>query len=162
MKEWRKYLNFEELYQDNRWRFPLRQLIDIKYWFLHRFHPKRRYHVHKFRHLKPGWHDVDGRMLHACFDLLCDFVEREEGLKSLKYQWTYQRDQELAPDMICSDADIAAAKHVYDEVNYLYNWWNETVEARMNGDRDEVDSPDAKEDDENMIRLIKVRRYLWT
>lgn len=161
MKDWRTYLNFEELYQDNKWKFPFRQLHDIKWWILHRFHPKHRYHVHKFRDLEPGWHDVDGKMLYACFDFLCDYVEKQDpGLESVKYQWTYRQNQE-EPGYTFPEEDIASAKHTYDEISYLYNWWKSTLPGRRSGEWDEVDGKDAETDDANLIRLIKVRRYLW-
>lgn len=163
MSFWKNYKNFDELYFDNRWKFPFRQLHDIKWWILHRFHPKHRYHVLKFRDLEPGWCDVDGRMLHACFDLLCDYAEKEDpGFAGLKYQWTYRRDQEEAPDHICTEVDIASAKHIYDEAVYLYEWWKSTLPLRKSGDYDSVDGRDAAVDDDNLIRLIKIRRYLWT
>lgn len=53
-----------------------RRLRDIKWWVFHRFHPKHRYHVIKPRTLTPGYADPDIQMVHACFDLLSQYVEK--------------------------------------------------------------------------------------
>lgn len=50
---------------------------EILWWFLHRFHPKHRYHVIKTG-LKPGWVDRDFLFEHLMVKLLIDFVEKED------------------------------------------------------------------------------------
>ncbi len=40
---------------------------DAKYWVLHRFVPRHKYNV-VYTNLKPGYYDLDTRMIHACFD----------------------------------------------------------------------------------------------
>ena len=53
-----------------------------------------------------GWVDKDAVMLHAWFQLLVDFIEKEEGDKHCDYE---------------------AHKEFVDEIRFLYNWWKERV-----------------------------------
>ena len=89
------------------------------------------------RHLKidslPGskiWIDRDHIMLHACFQILQDCVEKEDLLNHCNYE---------------------AHKQQVDEVRFLYNWWMERKKDW--GDED-------TEDDEMLIRLMKIRTFL--
>ena len=79
------------------------------------------------------WVDKDFIMLHVCFQLLVDCVEEEEIVKRTDYE-THQKE--------------------IDEVNELYQWWQNNKE---NEDLDE-----DKEAQEMLLRLIKIRRFLWT
>jgi len=103
-------------------------------------------------------------MLHACFDFLCDYAEKEDpGFENLEYQWLCRKNQDSVEDgFTYTQKDINDAKRVYDEAVELYYWWQSTLPARKNGDWDSVDGHDAEVDDANLIRLIKIRRYLWT
>lgn len=69
-------------------------------------------------------------MLHACFQLLLDFVEKEDGLNQCDYEY-HKKDIE--------------------ECKYLYDWWKEN-----NNDLAEL------EVDEHLMRLVKVRSFMWT
>lgn len=71
-------------------------------------------------------------MLHGCFQLLVDFVEKEDGLNHCNYE-TY--------------------KERIDELQYLYNWW------KNNQDTIDIDDKNA---DEHLMRLVKLRSFLWT
>lgn len=52
---------------------------------------------------KDGWVDRDMLMLHACFQILVDFVEKEDGLN----QW--------------------GNNEVVSELKHLYNWWKKDL-----------------------------------
>lgn len=55
------------------------------------------------------------------------------------------------------------SKKVNEEIEYLNNWWIERVQLERNKDIDPVWTAGQYEiDDEMLIRLIKIRRYLWT
>lgn len=88
----------------------------------------------------------------ACFKLLCDFVENQ----SHYIAWE-------------ADEPHAEAKK---EIDYLYNWWkNERPKRQKEVDQEYekmsgLDGFDAKrklyeEEDNNLIRLMKIRRFLW-
>jgi hypothetical protein len=49
-----------------------------------------------------SWIDRDIVMLHACFQILCDYIEKEKGDEHVSYE---------------------SHKDFVDEVRFLYNWW---------------------------------------
>jgi len=92
------------------------------------------------RHLKikslpdsKTWIDKDCIMLHACFQILEDAIEKEEVDKHCNYEHH---------------------KKSVDEVRFLYQWWQKRK------DDDDIDSD--KDDDDMLIRLMKIRTFLWT
>lgn len=82
------------------------------------------------------WIDNDEIMLHSCFQLLKDFVEKENGDNQQNYDYY---------------------KDFVDEVRFLYNWW--ICRSQKNIFDDEKQN---EEDDNMLIRLIKIRKNLWT
>ena len=84
--------------------------------------------------VKEQWIDRDEIMLHACFQLLTDCVE-QEGV-----------------DTHC---DYETHKDFVDEVRALYAWWQKRKTIRTTDDQ-------SLEDDVMLIRLMKIRRILWT
>lgn len=139
------------------------KLKELKWWILYRVHPKYRYHVLKYRNIKPGWHDVDYKMLHACFDLFLDFIEKEDGLKDLKYQYTWlENDEEDWTYMTKEEREEFHKKNkeIYEEALYLYNWWTKVYPA--NKGEIYTDSTAYDDETEHLIRLIKLRKCFWT
>ena len=80
-----------------------------------------------------GYQDRDIVMLHACFQILQDFIEIEKGDTHCNYE---------------------AHKELVDEYKFLYNWWLKRKKSIYN-ENDE-------EDDLMLERLIKIRTTLWT
>lgn len=73
-------------------------------------------------------------MLHACFQILKDCVEK---------------------DHVDTHCNYEIHKHFVDEVRFLYNWWLKRKDEHW-GDLDN------KIDDEMLLRLMKIRTQLWT
>lgn len=110
------------------------KIKDLKWKVYHRFHPEHRYNIVKTE-LKPGYYDIDTRMMYACFALLVEYVEkelaswekdsgltgREAGLKHLDDTITY--NDKLPPNHTAFDRmpdhQVFAAK----EAKELYLWW---------------------------------------
>jgi len=82
---------------------------------------------------KKSWVDRDMIMLHACFQLLTDFIEKENGLEHINYE---------------------IHKEIIDEAKYLYDWWKSLPPGRLG-----IDDTEA---DEHLMRLVKIRGFLWT
>lgn len=80
------------------------------------------------------WIDRDEIMLHACFQILKDCVEKEQ----VDTHWDYDTHKETV-----------------DEIRFLYKWWNERVKQLTTIEQ-------SKEDDAMLIRLMKIRNFLWT
>ncbi len=127
-----------------------------------------------------GYCDKDSIMLHACFQILVNFVKREwddgKGWRAETFggqhdikksrqdmvKWGYPKD--------LIKKGIQGLKHhnkINQEIWDLYNWWTKVRPARdpdkcADWDHKKMDFVDDVEDSEMLNRLIKVRRYLWT
>jgi hypothetical protein len=101
----------------------------------------------KIESLSEGWWDRDHLLLHACFQVLSDFVEKE--MKPQHY-----------PDWNASPETRQARKEMED----LYSWWqerkNDAVMARGKSFQEEEAS--YRKDNEMLKRLIDVRMHMWT
>ena len=134
--------------------------------------------------LSKGWCDKDDLMLHAAFQILVDYVEKENPGE--KVDWKLSQEH----------------KHAWREIRSLYKWWTLTRQGRVNPleekglrhppirwkkvpgsnlqqlvdyDRKEYSAYERalrkhwqlekkwqSEDEQNLHRLVDVRRYLWT
>ncbi len=84
-------------------------------------------------------------MLHACFQLLTNFVE-----------------EEMAKDIVDWEHDDAN-KNARKEMDELYAWWKQRVIKDNAGEINFIWGEGQYEQDNAMlIRLINVRQYLWT
>jgi hypothetical protein len=137
-----KYIEKNLKYAKWFWcRNPMRVLHDLIWWTKHR--TTNRYHVIKTG-LKPGWWDVDTRLLHASFTLLENFVELEKPFKHT--------------DFNVEDVDREYA----NEIHSLYIWWKRRKEVD-NEDLSMADEDNMyRQDTENLVRLMKIRMTLWT
>ena len=185
------------MFDKSWWRWWVKQRLlkphllwrDLWWGFLHRTFC--RYDRIKIKTLKPGYHDKDLMMLHACFGLLVDYVEREKPFE----WWGWDQSPDEAPPEAV-------------EIKALYSWWKESYlkrETPLDQLPDELrpkafstwkKNPDGglsfgpeertheeleypaytkafdetcalenkweKEDDEMLMRLVKIRPYLWT
>ena len=138
----------------------------------------------KITTLNKGWHDTDELLLHAAFQLLVDFIEKEHPDKMT--DWSFDQTHRQA----------------WKDIIKLYKWWKHKRPNRKNPIEDknirrppfvtrkvlskqycEIVPPDRKKysdyyralkkqiklednwyrEDELMLhKLIEVRKYLWT
>lgn len=115
---------------------PSNMFRDIKWWIKHRTTDK--YHIVKLG-LPPGYYDIDHRMLYACFALLVEFVEYEYN--NADWEWDEEHQK------------------VGKEIKELYNWW---TNIRPNREILPCYGTEYVDDDIQLVRLIKIREYLWT
>ena len=163
--------------------------------------------------LKPGYYDIDTRMLHSCFSLLVDYVELEKAYAQLATDSRYEKDPTLKDFLISpiksfkskysnkpkfpnrelglkylkwemtlddpslqnySPEQAVVAKEAYE----LYIWWKDIRPTRESSwslhDIDsgynsvlsqithEKDEEHDEEDLQMLIRLMKIRKSLWT
>ena len=130
----------------------------------------------KIKSLGSEYIDKDEVMLHACFQLLVDYVTKEWKSGKSKYFGGYfdlkkakQDLQNLGYDKKHIAMEIKSmvehnknTKEIWD----LYNWW---VNVRLKRDPSDMGKWDEKgnflydlEDNAMLNRLIKVRQTLWT
>ncbi len=99
--------------------------------------------VLKIKSLPDDWRDKDDILLHACFQLLKEFVEQEKEMIEI-IDWT----------------DSEESKHAKSEIDFLYRWWQERI--KTDKDIDTLNKDIYEEDNRMLKRLIDVRQYLWT
>lgn len=80
------------------------------------------------------WCDKDMIMLHACFQLLVDWVEQEDGLNHCNYE---------------------SHKESVDILTELYCWWKSIEDY-------DSDFEGSEESQAKLELLIKHRQFLWT
>lgn len=102
-----------------------------------------RYNVVHIHSLPPTWNDRDQVMLHAAFQVLVDFVQKEKGHFSDNVYELYRPDGE----------EVALERAAeWETIRQLYCWWLERRE----------DYRDRPEDNAMFHKLINVRKHLWT
>ncbi len=79
-----------------------------------------------------GYCDPDTVLIHACFQCLVNFVEKEGGLTHCNYE---------------------AHKAEIDKCKELYEWWKINHEHY---------DPKKLEYDEKLMELVKIYHFLWT
>ena len=95
--------------------------------------------------LDGDWSDKDIVMLHACFELLTNFVEDELPLDDRDWE----HDEK--------------ARNARKEITDLYGWWKERIVKEEAGEINPIMRTDEYEiDNQMLIRLINIRKYLWT
>ena len=89
--------------------------------------------------------DKDIVILHACFQLLTNFVEGEEAFTS-HVDWAHDNEHKKAKE----------------EIMLLYNWWSTRKILDNLNNINDLEKEQYEEDNNRLIRLIKVRQFLWT
>jgi hypothetical protein len=160
-------------------------ISDSYWWVRHRVW--QRFDVVRIRSLEPGYYDIDTRLFHVAFDLLVEFVELELVYDILsnpdskhKVPWyqsraRYVKDhiEELIDEHVTwCKTDPSVGHKQRDsaiEIATIYNWykhefpirarsWNvKDFEARLR-----LEEQYEQEDDDMLVRLIKIRKHLWT
>ncbi len=94
--------------------------------------------------LQKGWHDNNEVMLHACFYLLKNFIEKEKPFKCPSWK---------------QSEDYSSAQN---ELIFLYGWWKKRKKIERSHDMlNNKLHPQNIEDNEMLMRLVKIRLFLW-
>lgn len=139
-----------------RFRWPMKKLYRLWYWMRARF--IYRYHLVDMRNPPNDYHwgyiDPCAALFYASFAILKGYVEKEDPFNHLDWNW---------------DKKHAAAGK---EIKALYVWWTKGRKKAVDAlDKlseknypkyvKQVDRLEEK-DDEMLLRLMKVRKFLWT
>jgi len=156
------------------------------YWLKYRIWDK--HHILKLRYIKPGWCDKDEILIHAMFEVLCRFIEDEKpdeivdwnsdeehkfARKEMQelYEWWKKRQDREKEDPIFQEGiksphlDFVDYKDDSEFHEVEFNYINEEEKEKWNKACDESaiwQDKCNKEDEEMMIRLIKIRYFMWT
>lgn len=107
------------------------------------------------------WYDLTYRIPHCLFSELEKFIEREKGLETHVWEktLTFNEDWGVKPD----DEKYGKLTHqalAAIEQDEIYQWWK----GSKNIDRNSFEWEDQYEQQEQemLIRLVKIYRSLWT
>ncbi len=162
---------------------------DAHYWFISHFVPSRRYHFLDLRRpcyknetynidcYRYGWKDVPEKMLYAMFNLLGEFLTKENPHDLTRW---YSREE------INADEGFKAQQDAIDEARAIFYWWtverkndllyrntvlsiwsaanksNSPSKENMWKLLKELDQKFEDKTDEMILRLMKIRRSLWS
>lgn len=147
------------------------------WWILYRIHPKHRYHMVNTG-LKPGYYDPDILLIYSTFNILHEFVK--ECIENPIVDWEAEEESKrIWEELITIDTwwtfdrpereNQFEQKHPFPDVDRLDIFDKEKQnDPKVKEYRKALDLYSKakeewhKEDEEYLIRLIKVRRYLWT
>jgi len=125
----------------------------------------------KIDSLPESWRDKDHVLLHACFQLLSDFVEQEIP-KFPHINWNVPDNSTNAAvikgiqfDQNVTDKNASAGtRDIKKEFEELYAWWQEWKKRDETERRStfEEDHADYLKENEMLKRLIDLRMYMWT
>ena len=96
----------------------------------------------KISTLDGGWYDRDDLILHAAFQCLVDFVEREDPGETI--DWEHDEVHSAA----------------WKEIGALYDWWKNVYPVVS--ERPEYTMEGPMIEDSHLHRLVEIRGYLWT
>lgn len=112
--------------------------------------------------LKKGeWYDLVYRVPVCLFGELEKFIEQEKGLETHEWEMklTYNEDWGVESDNLKYGTLTPQALAAIEQ-NEIYGWW------KANKDRKDVDFENEgdylKQEEEMLIRLVRVRNSLWT
>jgi exonuclease III len=111
------------------------------------------------------YHDAPDTLLHAAFQILVDFVEKEKALEVIHWHFTYE-ERQAEPALVGPDY-YAEMAHVGNEIKDLYEWWTQKymVSYRKHGVFIMDNTPFWVADEiaqKQFMRLAEIREYLWT
>lgn len=110
------------------------------------------YNVVRIKSLPPTWCDRDEVLLHACFTVFCDFVEREHPAEFSQTEEWFREVYEAGP---VTEERLKVRRTMLE----IYCWWQKWK------DRDEDAVSDADqwaEENKRLHQLIFVRKSMWT
>lgn len=147
-----------------------------------------RFHILRMRYLAAGYHDCDEILIHSMFEVLCRFVEDEDidGIVDwnsdpdhifarteiqVLYAWWRNRQSRDSLDPLrqlgvvhpqwtftpCKDSADFSEVHIEHGSDLERQKWEEACRASRLWE-----AQCRETDEEMMIRLVKIRGYLWT
>ena len=107
---------------------------------------------------KGQWYDLTYRIPHCLFFELDKFITQEKGLETHEWEKTlaYNEDYGIGPEHeLYGKLTDQAVRAIEQEA--IWNWWKENKDKAEFGDAEY-----QKQEEEMLIRLIKIRGSLWT
>jgi hypothetical protein len=109
------------------------------------------------------WLDRDLILLHAAFQVLVDFVEKEKPYETALFASCAWDDQPV-PEAEMSGVSMEHAEKQLDEwkrLFALYRWWKDSRLVQEE-EEDFADRQPYDEDTKKLGELVRLREHLWT
>lgn len=158
-------------------------LVDKIYWgFKYRFIKKHQYNIIRPTTLKPGYHNEYDLILHSVFHILTEFIEynKKEDLINWESDKPHSNFWKEANELYNWWINVHPYRYDKLEIEYpdpdgpsgsncswiLSNKYNDTSEykewIKIANIRRIKENEFKQEDETNLIRLMKIRMFLWT
>ena len=110
---------------------------------------------------KGKWYDLTYRIPHCLFNELEKFIEKEKGLETHGWEMklTYDEGWGVKPDNLKYGTLTPQALAAIEQ-DAIYSWWKENKGKKDVDFENEEDY--LKQEEEMLIRLIKIHRSLWS
>lgn len=108
--------------------------------------------------LEEGMYDKDDIMLHACFTLLCKYVEEECNGNIPKCE----EDDFKAAQTSDEERRMRHDNECIDELMNLYRWWKKEYPELWCGKNGKSSLEKYEIEQKKLGLLIELRGYLWT
>ena len=107
------------------------------------------------------WHDLVYRIPHCLFSELEKFIEKEKGLETHEWEKTlvFNEDWGVKPDDEKYGKLTPQALAAIEQYE-IYKWWKDTKAVDRNSF--EWEDQYEQQEQEMLIRLVKIYRSLWT
>ena len=168
---------WKKIIQDIPYWFPFKQVHDIKYYLKNLIF--RRHHLIRTKLPKGQWYDTDTRLLYGMMNLLIEYLEKEKPFEIVN--WDSDEDHKKARDEMIAIRDwwLNYDNRKKEIEKALDEWHSKKFVSGDHWIRDinAEDTPEVKvlfdklhaleaklleEEEEMLIRLVKIRGYLWT
>lgn len=121
-------------------------------WYKLKCYIFRPYTTIKPRYLPHTWVDKDNILVHAIFEILSLYLEKEKPDEVVDWEWDPEYSQ------------------AWKDINELYHWWHETYVPWTKSNRDHQTNEEYNREDERMRlevnekckKVIELKDYLWT
>lgn len=110
-----------------------------------------------------SWVDRDAILLHAAFQVLVDFVEKEKPYEVALFPSCAWHNKTI-PDEEKQHVSAGEAERQIDEwkrIFALYRWWKD-VRLPRDSDVEYAERQAYAEDSEKLCELARLREHLWT
>lgn len=114
-----------------------------------------RYNTVVCKEIPPTWCDRDFLLLHSCFQILVDFIEKEEPeVLTRSARETYYHYKKMGIERAVQEVRDKA------KMRELYKWYKSSMAKDSEDDSISLDS--YEDDTEKLVELVKLRVNFWT
>lgn len=178
MRNFKKPSLYSRIKEEIRYMFPFKQIREFRYYLKNRF--IRKPHLIDTKLKKGQWWDTDSRLLYGMMNLLIEFVEKERPFEVVIWD-SDDVSIHVKKEILTIKAWWENYNNRKNEISEALSTWHDMKFGKDSDDWidkiNEDDTPEIdkafkylhelenklhEEEEEMLIRLVKIRDYLWT